>query len=204
MPQQTLGFAVLVPVKSPAIGKSRLSGIADRERLARAIATDTIRAARAASSVRRVLVITDSTFAPVAAGLGVEVVTDPGTGLNGALRAGAASLRERGSQEQPVALLADLPALTPAQLDEALGQVGHRPSYCADAEGTGTTLYTAPYDDFDPHFGVDSAAAHAATGAVAVHGELAGLRRDVDDPASLAAAVALGVGPATAELMRPS
>ncbi|MCW2815167.1 MAG: hypothetical protein JWN84_2622, partial [Nocardioides sp.] len=96
------------------------------------------------------------------------------------------------------ALLADLPALRPADLDAALAAlVPGGPSYVADAEGTGTTLYTAPAEEFDPAFGGASAAAHQAAGALAVRGELASLRRDVDHLDDLRAAAALGLGVAT-------
>lgn len=195
------GFVALIPVKSPTVGKSRLVGVADREDLARAIATDTVRAAAAANAVRRVVVITDDDFAPVARSLGVDVVADPARGLNAALRLGAALAAADWPTLRPVALLADLPALTAPLLDAALAQVAGGPAYCSDAEGTGTTLYTAAYAEFDPHFGPGSAAAHAATGAVAIEGELAGLRRDVDDPDTLRAAVGLGLGAATASIV---
>lgn len=201
MPPQDRGFVALIPVKSPALGKSRLVGVADRPGLARAIALDTITAARDSAAVRRVLVVTDDDFAPAARDLGVDVLADPGTGLNPALRAGSAQAAARWPELRPVALLADLPALTAALLDIALASVGGPPAYCRDADGTGTTLYTASYADFDPRFGIDSADAHAATGAVAIQGELAGLRRDVDDLRSLEAARALGLGPASTALL---
>ncbi len=106
----------------------------------------------------------------------------------------------------PVALLADLPALRPDDLAAALREVTLRAataaSYVIDAEGTGTTLYTAASGIFDPLFGADSAARHQAAGAVPVPGDLATLRRDVDDLAGLEAAVALGVGTATRALVR--
>ncbi|WP_460791606.1 2-phospho-L-lactate guanylyltransferase [Nocardioides maradonensis] len=196
------GFVALVPVKPPAIGKSRLDGVADRAALARAIAIDTICAARDASAVARVLVITDDTaFGEEVRALGVELCTDPGGGLNAALRAGSGLARRSWPSLRPVALLADLPALTPALLDAALAAVGRGPAYCSDAEGTGTTLYTAAYDEFDPRFGVGSAAAHRDAGGVPIDGGLAGLRRDVDDAESLAAARVLGLGPVTSALL---
>ncbi|MCL2543976.1 MAG: 2-phospho-L-lactate guanylyltransferase [Nocardioidaceae bacterium] len=201
MPTQDHGFVALIPVKSPSIGKSRLADAPDREALARAIALDTIRAASAATSVRRVLVVTDADFAPHAAGLGIEVVPDPGGGLNAALRAGAGVAAHTSPDLRPVALLADLPALTPAALDAALGLVGGGAAYCPDADDTGTTLLTSSYDDFDPRFGARSAAAHAAAGAIAIEGAPPGLRRDVDDLATLREAAAIGLGPDTSALL---
>ena len=71
-----------------------------------------------------------------------------------------------------------------------------------DAAGVGTTLYAVPPGgQFRPMFGGASRARHAAAGAVelALDG-IAGLRQDVDTPEDLRAAVALGVGPRTAEV----
>ena len=73
---------------------------------------------------------------------------------------------------------------------------GGEAAYVADADGSGTTLYTAAYDAFDPRFGAGSAAAHSVS-ARPIAGELAGLRRDVDDLATLREAWAIGVGPRT-------
>jgi 2-phospho-L-lactate guanylyltransferase len=118
------------------------------------------------------------------------------------LRHGASVARERWPSLVPVALLADLPALRPDDLGSALATVASRAdggsAYVVDADGTGTTLYTAPYDDFDPRFGAGSAAAHADAGAWPLPGELRTLRRDVDDADGLRTALALGVGPSTA------
>ncbi len=67
----------------------------------------------------------------------------------------------------------------------------------ADTEGTGTTLLAVTSGDLAPSFGPGSAAAHAASGAVALDGDWPGLRRDVDTPEHLTAARALGTGPRT-------
>jgi 2-phospho-L-lactate guanylyltransferase len=71
----------------------------------------------------------------------------------------------------------------------------------ADAPGTGTVLLTAPPGvPLDPRFGVGSAAAHRASGAVPLTGPWPSLRRDVDTAADLADAARLGLGPATRAL----
>lgn len=203
------GFVVVVPVKSPGVGKSRLGDLdgIDRSRLAAAFAIDTVSACLRTDGVVGVLVVTeDEALSATLTALGAETCGDgPVPGLNPALRHGASVAAQRWPGTVPVALLADLPALVADDLAAALAQIAERQrgaaSYVIDAEGTGTTLYAAPYDAFDPQFGVGSAAAHGATGAVAVGGDLTTLRRDVDDAEALWAAVALGVGTATRKLL---
>ncbi|HEY1133762.1 MAG TPA: 2-phospho-L-lactate guanylyltransferase [Nocardioides sp.] len=197
---------VILPVKPPAVGKSRLvaTPVARRD-LAAAFALDTAAAALHATRVAAVLVLTDDHwFADELADLGCVVLPDPVDGdLNGTLRQGAAEVRRRWPDARPTALCADLPALLPTDLDAALAVVLRRPgpSFVADADGTGTTLYAAPSDEFDPRFGAGSADAHALSGADAVPGPLPTLRQDVDDAAALSAAARLGLGPRTRALL---
>ena len=191
---------IVIPVKPPGIGKTRLVGVPADQRvaLATAFAVDTVTACLATPGVARVLVTTDDArFATAVTAMGAEACPDGGNGLNPALVQAAAEAARRWPDLRPVALCADLPALRPDELATALASITGPTAYVADAAGTGTTLYTASYDAFTPRFGVDSAAAHAAGGAAPVTGMLAGLRQDVDDLISLQAAVALGVGPAT-------
>jgi 2-phospho-L-lactate guanylyltransferase len=198
-------FAVVVPVKPPAVGKSRLVGLTDEQRraLAGAFALDTVTACLAASAVGAVLVATDDArFSAELARLGCPAIPDGVTSdLNAALRQAAAEAGRRWPDLTPVALCADLPALRPADLDLALAVVvTGRAAFVADAAGVGTTLYTAPYDAFDPRFGLGSRAAHLDGGAEEITGPLVSLRRDVDDLSDLREALALGVGPRTAEV----
>jgi 2-phospho-L-lactate guanylyltransferase len=197
-------YVVLVPVKPPALGKSRLGGSLglgdlDRREVAAAIALDTVEACRTATLVAEVLGVTDDAgFSAELAAIGCATIPD-GTSddLNSTLRLAAAEAHRRWPDLVPVALLGDLPALRPAELDAALSSIESGASaYVADADGSGTTLYTAAYDDFAPRFGAGSAAAHDAV-AREIHGALPGLRRDVDDLADLQQAWDLGVGPRT-------
>lgn len=200
MPQQ---YAVLIPVKPPAVGKSRLTGLANdvRRRLAEAFAQDTVTACLRAERVRQVLVVTDDAhFSHVLSSLGCAAIPDGVSGdLNGTLRLAAAEAHRRWPDLVPVAICADLPALRSQDLDLVLGALPNgRPSFVPDAAGIGTTMYVATHDLFDPHFGAESRAAHVAAGAWEIADAPASVRRDVDDAADLADATALGLGASTA------
>jgi len=200
-------WSVLMPVKVLDRAKSRLAELAGPRRgeLALALACDTVSAVLETAQAARAVAITDD---PVAAatlrGLGALVVPDePRDGLNAALRHGAAFAAARWPGSGTAALSADLPALRPAELSRALNAAATWPTaFVADAAGDGTTLYTtAPGAAFRPAFGLASRARHASGGATELElRDIPGLRRDVDTPADLRAAAALGLGPRTAPL----
>jgi 2-phospho-L-lactate/phosphoenolpyruvate guanylyltransferase len=196
-------YVALVPVKPPSLGKSRLELADDvRRELATAFALDTVSACLSARLVERVLVATDDArFATELDALGAVTIPDGvSMDLNGTLRQSAAEARRRWPELVPVALTADLPCLRADDLDAVLGALeAGAPAYVPDLEGLGTTLYCAPYERFDPRFGIGSALAHQATGATAYDAAPARLRRDVDDLDDLRAALELGVGPRTRE-----
>jgi len=193
---------LVVPVKRLAAAKTRLRDPAGEltahTRLALALTLDTVAAARTAHRVRTVLVVTaDRTVADVLVASGIWVADDPLVGLNAAYDRGAQLLRERDPHTAVGALQADLPALRPHELDDAIAAAlatGAR-AFTADAEGTGTTfLLAASGAALEPRFGGGSAARHRASGAVPLDGAWPSLRRDVDTAADLAAALHLGVG----------
>ncbi|WP_375479919.1 2-phospho-L-lactate guanylyltransferase [uncultured Jatrophihabitans sp.] len=199
-------WTVLLPVKALPAAKSRLlpasADSSEHRRLVEAIRADTEAAAHAADGVSRVLLVVDQL--PAAVGLpSAEVLVQRAPGLNAALREGAAHAAARWPDDGVAALLGDLPALRPGELASALGAAaGHPRGYVADAAGTGTTLLTSrPGVELQPAFGAGSAARHAAIAAPLAAGP--GLRTDVDTAADLAAALALGVGTATAALVGP-
>ena len=83
-------YVALVPVKPPALGKSRLVGLSGDERraLAAAFALDTVAACVASSSIAEVLVATDdAAFSVDLAELGALTIPDGvAMDLNGTLR----------------------------------------------------------------------------------------------------------------------
>jgi 2-phospho-L-lactate guanylyltransferase len=214
---------LIVPMKPPRAGKSRLRGAldypADDEKhaeLVLALASDTLAAATSAPGVRRVLVVaTDPGTLDSLRRLGVEITREPAvtgttgitgitaiTGLNAALRHGESLLRRDDPAAVIGALQADLPALRADELAAALAEAGGRRAFSADRQGTGTTLLlSAPGAPLDPRFGVGSADAHAQSGASALQLAAPSLRSDVDTPGDLSHACSLGVGKHTAAIL---
>lgn len=191
------GWTVLVPVKPLGLGKSRLReyDAPTRATLALAFAEDTVAAALAAARVDRVVVVTsDDRVANTVRSLGAEARADPVPGdLNACLREVARTF----AGEPVAALCADLPALTPAALDDALRAAGRRPAFVADRQGRGTTLLCAPNGAaLAPSFGIESATRHRAAGYAQIEAAEV-LRLDVDDATDLQAAVTLDAGAAT-------
>ncbi|HEY7173790.1 MAG TPA: 2-phospho-L-lactate guanylyltransferase [Micromonosporaceae bacterium] len=189
-------WTVIIPIKAPAVGKSRLRGAPADDRVVLAIALDTVAAALASDAVARVLVVTsDEAVADAVSTLGASTVRDPaGGGLNRSIAAGAA---HAGHAVARAALLADLPALRGEELTAALGAIHGTAgrAYVPDHTGTGTTLLGAlPGINLDPRFGPGSADAHASSGAIRLRGDWPGLRLDVDTAADLIAARELGLG----------
>ncbi|MDT7572277.1 MAG: 2-phospho-L-lactate/phosphoenolpyruvate guanylyltransferase [Actinomycetota bacterium] len=197
-------WGLVVPVKRLALAKTRLSSYGDamRQELALAFALDVVDACLAARSVDVVVIVSDDARARAAlADAGALVVADvPDAGLNPALQHGAAQVHGRLGV---ATVSADLPALRPDDLDAALAAVpaGGR-GFVVDVAGTGTTLLAAaPGVALSPAYGPGSRDVHLRSGAVELPGP-PGLRLDVDTPADLAAALLLGVGPATAAAAR--
>ena len=206
---RTFTWTVVMPVKVLGQAKSRLAVLAGprRPELALAFASDTVSAVMDCPAVARVLVVTSDTSAAGAlSSLGASVVPDlPDAGLNEALSYGAAVAARRWPGSGIAALTADLPALRPGELATALDAAAVSSAVSAfvpDAAYVGTTMYAvAPGVPFTPKFGGESRARHAASGAAELlPDDIPGLRRDVDTPDDLRAAVALGTGPRTAAL----
>ena len=196
-------FALLVPVKTLTLAKSRLATgrEAGRETLMRAFALDAISAAAQCPSVAQVHAVTDEAGFEVG---GATRLPDEGDGdLNRALHHAALRVRLDDPSLAVAAMCADVPCLAVADLEAALSAGLAARWFVADAAGSGTTLLAAgPGVDLDPHFGTDSARRHEESGATPVRAELPSLRLDVDTEDDLARAIALGVGPHTAAALR--
>jgi 2-phospho-L-lactate guanylyltransferase len=156
----------------------------------------------ACALVRLVLVVTDDVELAHRLGrLSVSAVPDGATGLNASLRQGAAEVVRRAPGVRLAALCGDVPCLDPRDLETVLASVpADRPAFVTDAAGIGTTLYVAPdLDRFDPRFGPDSRQNHLSAGALELSdGVSVSVRRDVDTPADLHAALLIGTGARTA------
>jgi 2-phospho-L-lactate guanylyltransferase len=178
-----------MPLKATSRGKSRL-GLPDDQRvaLAAAMARDTVTAVRASPAVESVLVIAeDSADAALVASEDVDVMLTPVRGLNEAIADGARVLAGRGWSGPVAVLPADLPFLTPGDLEWALRAAAGHASVVADAAGIGTTLLVAADPlSLRPQFGLDSYRLHRLAGAAALAvGAGSTLHMDVDVIADL-------------------
>jgi 2-phospho-L-lactate/phosphoenolpyruvate guanylyltransferase len=198
-------WVIALPLKGLARAKTRIS-LPPRVRsaLALAMALDTAAAVRACPAVAAVWVVCDDQVGSAFEALGCRVLPDPGAGLNGALVAA----RDRVLADDPDAafasLVADLPALRPADLATALTEaVGHPRSFVPDADGTGTTLLAAlPGAVYAPAYGRASAESHRRSGAVPLDLPAGStLRADIDTVADLGRTARGGIGPRTARLL---
>jgi 2-phospho-L-lactate guanylyltransferase len=196
---------LIVPVKRLDRAKSRLRGvIAEHDELVLALLLDTVTAAAGTHGVRRVLVICeDERVSAALHDTGIDYIDQRGLpGLNPALEFGADQLRAADPRSVIGALQADLPALRSSELAEALTEADNRRAFCADGQGTGTTLLlSAPGQPLDPRFGPGSARAHESSGALPITAPAPSLRCDVDTAEDLTVAANLGVGPRTSTLV---
>jgi 2-phospho-L-lactate guanylyltransferase len=198
-------WVIALPLKGLARAKTRISLPPPvRSALALAMALDTADAVRACPAVAAVWVVCDDDAAPAFEARGCRVLSDPGAGLNAALIAA----RDRVLAENPTAafasLVADLPALRPADLTTALNEAGrHSRSFVPDASGTGTTLLAArPGAAYAPAYGRASAETHRRAGVMPLDlPRDSTLRADVDTVADLGRTARGGIGPRTARLL---
>lgn len=193
-------WRLVLPVKVSTSAKSRLvppPGV-PRSQLAHAFARDTLAAVFATLPPGHVLVVTsDARVVEIVEAAGGVVVQDPGSGLNAALREGLRRLADEPGTPVGV-LLADLPALHPDDLAQALAACEpYERAFVPDADGTGTVLLTGRSAALvEPRFGAASASTHERD-SVRLELDLPRLRTDVDDDESLRVAAGLGLGTAS-------
>ena len=161
-------WTVVVPVKGGPGAKSRLPESvrgATRASLAAALAADTVAAVTGASAVGRVIVVAQTPELDLPGAAAFDLWVQHADGLNGGIAEAA-----RGLTGPCAVVLGDLPALRPADVDEALARAAvARRAVFPDAAGTGTTLLAALDGRLLPAFGPGSYARHRALGYQGLH-----------------------------------
>lgn len=182
---------VLIPLRSPGHGKTRLRASldgADRATLAIAMFSDVVAAVRAACPERILVVAAGSGAARAADGLGVASVVDPpGTrSLDQALAHAADTLRP---EDDCLIVAADLPRLTSVDLEQMLHTDAGVVVAPTRRGGTGGLL-RRPVGCIPTSYGPDSARRHRelamAAGAGFLRLERPAFHDDVDTPSDLA------------------
>lgn len=184
----------IVPVKNLEHAKVRLSSVlspSERRMLVLAMLDDVLHALRAAPAVAHVSVISrDSTVLHAAAQHGAEAIVDRMPGLNEALTQAATHVAARGAAALLV-LPADLPLVTPSDIDALSGALEHEPGavLAASRDGGTNALLVRPPLVLPFLYGVGSlmkhmeAARQRGLGVEVVRSP--GLALDVDQPDDL-------------------
>lgn len=203
-------WRILLPVRGTIDSKTRLlpedtAGV-HRRSLALAFARDAVAAVLESAAVAEVTVITaDRNAATEFASMGVRILHETGRdGLNAAIRRGLRHIEDAHPASPRAVLLADLPALTGADVSAALAFAALTgTAVVPDADGTGTTMITAlPGHELDPAFGPGSLARHRAAGLCTLPLDpQSTIRRDVDTWPDFEEAARLGVGPHTRQAL---
>lgn len=187
----------VIPVKGPDQGKQRLAGVLDAERrstLVKAMLERVVAAAGKARGVDRIALVGTSRH-----GLpdSFVLLPDPGTGLNPALASAFVAAREAGATRVLI-VFADLPKLTPLDIDLLIAAPRDTVAIAPDRHGTGTNalcLSLPAARDFTFAFGPDSFARHSGEarrlGLQIEEIHSPGLAQDVDEPDDLGDAAGL-------------
>jgi 2-phospho-L-lactate/phosphoenolpyruvate guanylyltransferase len=182
----------LVPVKAGGTGKQRLAHSltqVQRAELIRLMLGEVLSALTATPAIDEVLVLSHERGDVPSS---IEVVGDPGCGLNGSLQGMLPSLAARGATQLTI-LFADLPLASAADVTALLGAAGDDiVALAPDHAGTGTNALTLPLPtSFQLKFGPGSFVAHleeaARVGLTVATVRRAGLACDIDEPADLEA-----------------
>jgi 2-phospho-L-lactate guanylyltransferase len=189
-------FAVL-PVKALAQAKGRLASVLPesvRQRLVLAMLEDVLAAVAQVDGITRMVVVTpDAAVARIAEIGGAVIVPEPGAGqLNAAVETGIAFALSHGAARALV-LPADIPLASTGELAGLVGSRTTTPSVTLvpshDSNGT-NALLLAPPSVITPCYGPGSYLQHMSQAMArqidvnVLH--LAGVARDIDEPADLA------------------
>jgi 2-phospho-L-lactate/phosphoenolpyruvate guanylyltransferase len=188
----------IVPVKGLELAKRRLAPVlpdAARRRLVLAMLEDVLAAIAGVREIERAVVVTpDADAGSLAAGRGATILPEPGAAeLNAAVESGVAFALSRGVGRVLV-LPGDIPLASPEELASLIGSRPSAPgvTLAPSRDGNGTNaMLLAPPDAIAPCYGPGSYLQHMSQ-AMARHIDvnvlhLAGVGRDIDEPADLAA-----------------
>lgn len=189
-------ISALVPAKALDQAKGRLASLLieeERRQLALAMLEDVVRALQAVPAIDSVTVISpDTEVLAVARDLGATGLEEPAAvrGINQALSFGMEAAMEEGANTLLI-LLADVPAVTPGDVQSVLGQLpeGRGVAICpSSARGT-SMLALRPPDAIPFRFGQNSFAAHKrevmARGIRATVSRIDSVAHDIDEPEDL-------------------
>jgi 2-phospho-L-lactate guanylyltransferase len=185
----------LLPVKSPASAKQRLSGLltpAQRERLARMMYEETLAKLCSARGLDRVVVVTSDEAVAAHARRAGALVFDEQEQFSHSHSADAAARRAMSLGALTVLLAPiDVPLLTAAEIEDFAAMARRGVVIVPSSDGAGTNaLLRTPPDIIESRFGPGSFAAHLeqaqARGVPAEIARPAGLMFDIDTPEDVA------------------
>ena len=192
----------VIPVKDTRHAKQRLAAVLNQEartRLAQAMLEDVLSAVVAASSLAGLIVVTaDPTATAMARRYGATVLSQGGEqGQTQAMRYAVDALVAQGSQAI-LTLPIDIPLVTPQEIDAVVAAAQRDPEFVIvpahDRQGSNAIL-CAPPGHVPLSFGNHSFAPHLAAarerGIAPRVVELPGIGLDIDNPADLAAFLAI-------------
>jgi 2-phospho-L-lactate guanylyltransferase len=156
--------AAILPVKSPARAKSRLTGrFADsvRREIAWALFADALALCESVEFVEWWVVSDDPEVGRMAADRGLHAIRDEGTGLNAALDSGIGEARRAGADSVTI-IPADVPLAYRGDLVDLLdtGATSDLVVVPSRSDGGTNALYVSPPDLISPQFGPGSLRAH--------------------------------------------